>query len=94
MASDKITAKDMMAVTKVDWNKLAARAGFEDGVTAKAHYEPLFNRNYGRSGDAPRKRPSLHDNEPKTLDTEDGNKQYAHKSFVSRDPYDLEDGEI
>ncbi|KAJ3558135.1 hypothetical protein NPX13_g9779 [Xylaria arbuscula] len=84
MASEKITAKDMMAV--VDWDKLAARAGFEDGATAKAHYEPLLD--HGHGGDTPRKRQSLHDNTPKTLETEDGNKQYA------RNPYDLEDGEV
>ncbi|RYP82660.1 hypothetical protein DL769_001567 [Monosporascus sp. CRB-8-3] len=89
MASEKITAKDMMAV---DWDKLAARAGFEDGATAKAHYEPLLNRDHG--GDAPRKRQSLRYSESKTVETKDRNKQYARKSFVSRDPYDLEDGEV
>ncbi|KAI1288778.1 hypothetical protein F5Y03DRAFT_401565 [Xylaria venustula] len=72
MASEKITAKDMMAVAKVDWNKLAARAGFEDGDTAKAHYEPLLNRNH--PDDAPRKRQSPHNSEPETLETKDGNK--------------------
>ncbi|KAI1159450.1 hypothetical protein F5B18DRAFT_636925 [Nemania serpens] len=73
----------------VDWDKLAARAGFEDGATAKAHYEPLLNRDHGHGhgGDTPRKRQNLHDNTPKTLETEDGNKQYA------RNPCDLEDGE-
>ncbi|KAI0812986.1 hypothetical protein GGR55DRAFT_638632, partial [Xylaria sp. FL0064] len=70
--------------------KLAARAGFEDGATAEAHYEPLLNLHHGHhhGGDAPTKRQSLHDNKPKTLETEDGNKQYA------RNPYDLEDGEV
>ncbi|KAJ2998334.1 hypothetical protein NUW58_g360 [Xylaria curta] len=92
MASEKITAQDMMAVAKVDWNKLATRAGFEDGDMAKAHYELLLNRDHG--GNTPRKRQSLHDSEPKTLETKDGNKQYARKSFVSRDPYDLEDGDV
>ncbi|KAI1291223.1 hypothetical protein F5Y03DRAFT_400895 [Xylaria venustula] len=92
MASEKITAQDMMAVAKVDWDKLAARAGFEDGATAKAHYEPLLNRDHG--GDAPRKRQSLRNSESKTVETKNGNKQDARKSFVSRDPYDLEDGEV
>ncbi|KAI1286571.1 hypothetical protein F5Y03DRAFT_402092 [Xylaria venustula] len=74
----------------VDWNKLAPRAGFEDGATAKAHYEPLLNRDYGHGhcGDASRKRQSLHDSKPKTLETEDRNKPYA------RNPYNLEDGEV
>ncbi|KAI1119322.1 hypothetical protein F5Y14DRAFT_445856 [Nemania sp. NC0429] len=88
MASEKITAKDMMAVAKVDWNKLAARAGFEDGATAQAHYEPLLNRHHGHGGDATRKRQSLYDSKPKSLETEDRNKQYA------RNPYGLEDGEV
>ncbi|KAI0502796.1 hypothetical protein F5B22DRAFT_46079 [Xylaria bambusicola] len=76
----------------VDWDKLAARAGFEDGATAKAHYEPLLNRD--NPSDAPRKQQTLRNIKPKTLETEDGNKRYARKSFVSRDPYDLEDGEV
>ncbi|KAI0388695.1 hypothetical protein F5Y17DRAFT_463460 [Xylariaceae sp. FL0594] len=90
MAYEKITAKDMMAVAKVDWDKLAARAGFEDGATAKAHYEPLLNRDHGHGhgGDAPRKRESPRNSKPETLETEDGTKQYA------RNPYDLEDGEV
>ncbi|KAK5627747.1 hypothetical protein RRF57_003462 [Xylaria bambusicola] len=50
--------------------------------------EPLLNRDHGHGGDGPRKRQSLHDSKPKTLETEDGNKQYA------RNPYDLEDGEV
>ncbi|KAI0968782.1 hypothetical protein F4678DRAFT_463973 [Xylaria arbuscula] len=54
MASEKITAKDMVAVTKVNWDKLAAKSGFRDGATAKAHYEPLLHRDH--AGDAPRKR--------------------------------------
>ncbi|RYP70201.1 hypothetical protein DL771_005588 [Monosporascus sp. 5C6A] len=37
-----ITAKDMMALAKIDWEKLAARAGFKDGATAQAHYQPLL----------------------------------------------------
>ncbi|KAI3335906.1 hypothetical protein F4824DRAFT_500393 [Ustulina deusta] len=41
--SNQITASDMMAVAKVNWEKLAAKAGFQDGATAKAHYEPLLN---------------------------------------------------
>ncbi|GAW25091.1 hypothetical protein SAMD00023353_0103790 [Rosellinia necatrix] len=41
--SERITARDMMAVAKVDWNKLAARSGF--GATAKAHYESLVHCN-------------------------------------------------
>ncbi|KAI3342004.1 hypothetical protein F4824DRAFT_495869 [Ustulina deusta] len=72
----------------VNWNKLAARAGFEDGATAKAHYEPLLNCDHGHGGGAPRKRQSPYDSKPKTLETEDGNKQYTHN------PYDLEDGEV
>ncbi|KAI1158978.1 hypothetical protein F5B18DRAFT_47945 [Nemania serpens] len=46
----------------VDWNKLAARAGFEDGAMAKAHYEPLLHRDHGHShgSDTPRKRQSPH----------------------------------
>ncbi|KAI3333818.1 hypothetical protein F4824DRAFT_502807 [Ustulina deusta] len=96
MAFEKITAKDMMAVAKVDWDKLAVRAGFEDGATAKAHYEPLLNHDHGYShgGDAPRKRQSLRKSNPETLETEDENKQYARKSFVSCDLYDLEDWEV
>ena len=27
---------------QIDWEKLAARAGFEDGAKARAHYEVLF----------------------------------------------------
>ncbi|KAI0903467.1 hypothetical protein F4823DRAFT_568656 [Ustulina deusta] len=92
MASEKITAKDMMAVAKVNWEKLAAKAGFQDGATAKAHYEPLLSRD--DTGDASRKQQSPHDSKHETLETEDGNKQYARKSFVSRCPYDLEDGEV
>ncbi|KAI0977532.1 hypothetical protein F4678DRAFT_455679 [Xylaria arbuscula] len=42
--SERVTAEDMMAVAKVNWEKLAARAGFKDGSTARAHYEPLLNR--------------------------------------------------
>ncbi|RYP02655.1 hypothetical protein DL766_010254 [Monosporascus sp. MC13-8B] len=26
----------------IDWEKLAARAGFKDGTTAQAHYQPLL----------------------------------------------------
>ncbi|RYO92149.1 hypothetical protein DL762_001807 [Monosporascus cannonballus] len=37
-----ITANDMMALAKIDWEKLAARAGFKDGATAEAHYQPLL----------------------------------------------------
>ncbi|KAJ3553993.1 hypothetical protein NPX13_g10737 [Xylaria arbuscula] len=77
-----------MAVAKVDWDKLAVRAGFEDGATAKARYEPVLNRDHGHGSDAPRKRQSPYDSRPKTLETEDGNKQYA------RNTYDLEDGEV
>ncbi|KAI0435723.1 hypothetical protein F4803DRAFT_557706 [Xylaria telfairii] len=87
MASEKITATDIIAVAK---DKLATRAGFEDGATAKAHYEPLLNHDHGHghSGKVPQKRQSPYDSKPKTLETEDGNKQYA------RNPYDLEDGEV
>ncbi|KAI0508332.1 hypothetical protein F5B22DRAFT_650188 [Xylaria bambusicola] len=87
MASEKITAIDMIAIPK---DKLATQAGFKDGATAKVHYEPLLNRNHGHDygGDAPPKRQSLHDNKPKTVATEDGNKRYA------RNPYDLDDGEV
>ncbi|KAI1358029.1 hypothetical protein F5Y08DRAFT_130899, partial [Xylaria arbuscula] len=35
--SEKITAKDMIAVAKVNWEKLATRAGFKDGAMARAH---------------------------------------------------------
>ncbi|KAI0408215.1 hypothetical protein F4802DRAFT_594652 [Xylaria palmicola] len=59
MASEKVTAKDMMAVAK---DKLAAKAGFRDGATAKAHYEPLLNRDL--AGDAPETRQSPYDNKP------------------------------
>ncbi|KAI0805891.1 hypothetical protein GGR55DRAFT_680689 [Xylaria sp. FL0064] len=54
-------------------NKLAARAGFEDGAAAKVHYEPFLNRDrdHDHGGDAPRKRQSSHDSKPKTLETED-----------------------
>ncbi|RYO95236.1 hypothetical protein DL764_007721 [Monosporascus ibericus] len=38
----QITANDMMALAKIDWEKLAARAGFNDGATAQAHYQPLL----------------------------------------------------
>ncbi|KAI0818433.1 hypothetical protein GGR55DRAFT_674266 [Xylaria sp. FL0064] len=31
----------------VNWDKLAAKAGFGDGATAKDHYEPLLNRDHG-----------------------------------------------
>ncbi|RYP60126.1 hypothetical protein DL771_010614 [Monosporascus sp. 5C6A] len=37
-----ITANDMMALAKIDWEKLAVRAGFKDGATAQAHYQPLL----------------------------------------------------
>ncbi|KAI0388287.1 hypothetical protein F5Y17DRAFT_463853 [Xylariaceae sp. FL0594] len=56
MASEKITPSDTIAV---NWEKVAAKVGFKDGATAKAHYEPLLNPD--RPGDAPRKRRSSHD---------------------------------
>ncbi|KAI0139858.1 hypothetical protein GGR57DRAFT_509541 [Xylariaceae sp. FL1272] len=40
--SGQITASDMLAVAKVNWDELAARAGFKDGATTKAYYEPLL----------------------------------------------------
>ncbi|KAI3322829.1 hypothetical protein HD806DRAFT_523115 [Xylariaceae sp. AK1471] len=43
---------------------------------------------------ADKDRQSPRNSEPETLKTEDGNKQYACKSFVSRNPYDLDDGEV
>ncbi|KAI3340360.1 hypothetical protein F4824DRAFT_487319 [Ustulina deusta] len=100
MASEKITAKDMMAVAKVNWEKLAAKAGFKDSATAKAHYEPLLNPD--RPGDALGKGQRSHDNKAasmrvktETLETKDGNEQYTRNSFASRCcPYDLEDGEV
>ncbi|KAI0399841.1 hypothetical protein F4802DRAFT_602579 [Xylaria palmicola] len=44
MASDKVTDKVMMAVAKVNWDQLAAKAGFRDGATAETYYEPLLSR--------------------------------------------------
>ncbi|KAI0398763.1 hypothetical protein F4802DRAFT_603665 [Xylaria palmicola] len=98
MASDKIAAKDIMAVAKVNWEKLADRAGFKDGATAKAHYEPLFNPD--RPGDAARKRHSSHDTEAglKRVKTELSDiKNMAESEQVKTNPYycssDIEDGE-
>ncbi|KAI1182220.1 hypothetical protein F5B17DRAFT_421491 [Nemania serpens] len=83
----------------VDWDKLAARAGFKDGATAEAYYGPLLNPDH--PSDAPAKRQSSHDYKTalkrvktETLNAKDGNKQCARKSFVSRCPYDLEDKEV
>ncbi|KAI0147298.1 hypothetical protein GGR57DRAFT_505760 [Xylariaceae sp. FL1272] len=59
--SGKITASDMVAVVKVNWDKLAARAGFQDGATAKAHYEPLLLPR-DRPGDTSNTRQTSRDN--------------------------------
>ncbi|RYP54744.1 hypothetical protein DL768_000568 [Monosporascus sp. mg162] len=32
----------MITFAKIDWKKLAARAGFKDGATAEAYYQPLL----------------------------------------------------
>ncbi|KAI0160818.1 hypothetical protein GGR57DRAFT_499495 [Xylariaceae sp. FL1272] len=40
--SNQNTASDMMAVAKVNCDKLTTRAGFQDAATALAHYEPLL----------------------------------------------------
>ncbi|KAI0977462.1 hypothetical protein F4678DRAFT_455604 [Xylaria arbuscula] len=97
--SDQITASDMMAVTKINWEKLAAKAGFKDGATAKAHYEPLLNTD--RPGDAARKRQNLYGTEAaqECVKTELSDIRSATKSErVKTDTYycssDLEDGEV
>ncbi|KAI3335393.1 hypothetical protein F4824DRAFT_501018 [Ustulina deusta] len=99
MASEKITAKDTIAVAKVNWEKLAAQAGFKDGATAKAHYEPLLNPD--RPGDALRKGQRSHDNKAasmrvktETLETEDGSKHDTHNRFTPCYLSDLDDGEV
>ncbi|KAI1390444.1 uncharacterized protein F4822DRAFT_428779 [Hypoxylon trugodes] len=40
--SDPITASDIMAVVKINWEKLAAKAGFKDAATARDHYGALL----------------------------------------------------
>ncbi|KAI1502477.1 hypothetical protein F5X99DRAFT_407973 [Biscogniauxia marginata] len=40
--SGRITASDIMAVIKINWEKLAVKAGFKDGATARAHYGALL----------------------------------------------------
>ncbi|KAI0191354.1 hypothetical protein F4808DRAFT_465402 [Astrocystis sublimbata] len=81
--SEQITASDMVAIAKVNWDKLAAPAGFKDGATAKAHYEPLIRRN------GP-------DNPPKMRQTSHVNNTAAtpSKTGTYQLPSDLEDGEV
>ncbi|KAI0403547.1 hypothetical protein F4802DRAFT_598941 [Xylaria palmicola] len=89
--ANQITASDIMAVAKiqesfetkpiVDWEKLAAKAGFKDGATAQAHYEPLLDPD--RPDDAARKRHTSYNTT-------------ASPKQVKADPYNLsnfEDGE-
>ncbi|KAI3331114.1 hypothetical protein F4824DRAFT_488331 [Ustulina deusta] len=97
--SEKITAKDMIAVAKVNWDKLAAKAGFRDGATAKAHYEPLLNPD--RPGDTLGKGQCFRDNnaalkrvKTETLETEDGSKHDTHNRFTPCYLSDLDDGEV
>ncbi|KAI0536655.1 hypothetical protein GGR58DRAFT_502998 [Xylaria digitata] len=91
---NQITASDMMAVAKVNWEKLAAKAGFQDGATAKAHYEPFLNPDH--PGDALRKQQSSYDNKAASMrvKTEDVNKHDTRNRFTSCYPSDLEDGEV
>ncbi|KAI2604649.1 hypothetical protein GGR54DRAFT_644349 [Hypoxylon sp. NC1633] len=93
--SDPITANDMAAVTKVDWEKLAAQAGFKDGATAKAHYEPFLNPNH--PGDTLGKPQNSHDNKAAlnqfTTGVEGGNKHLARNYSALGYPSGLEDGE-
>ncbi|KAI0904013.1 hypothetical protein F4823DRAFT_616533 [Ustulina deusta] len=86
-------------IPEVNWEKLAAKAGFKDGATAKAHYEPLLNTD--RPGDAAKKRQNLYDTEaaPECIKTELSDIKSTIKSErVKTDTYycssDLEDGEV
>ncbi|KAI0398823.1 hypothetical protein F4802DRAFT_603595 [Xylaria palmicola] len=98
MASDKITAKDMMAV---NWEKLAAKAGFEDAATARAHYEPLLDPRCPNSTCAAAgQKQRSHDNKAasmqvktETLEAVDGDDRYARNHFTSHYLSDLKDGE-
>ncbi|TGJ78184.1 hypothetical protein E0Z10_g10578 [Xylaria hypoxylon] len=90
--SEKITAKDMMAVAKVNWEKLAARAGFKDGATARAHYEPLLNLDY--PDDALGKKPGSKRVNTETLETGHGNNHDTRNRFTSCYSSDFEDGEV
>ncbi|KAI1499781.1 hypothetical protein F5X99DRAFT_410698 [Biscogniauxia marginata] len=100
--SDPITASDIMAVVKINWEKLAAKAGFKDAATARAHYETLL-----RPDDLdppPRKRKATDDTKDPSkrgrlevpvakeasLKTEDG----ARGQFTSHYLYGLEDDEV
>ncbi|KAI1496545.1 hypothetical protein F5X99DRAFT_413989 [Biscogniauxia marginata] len=88
--SDRITASDIMAVVKINWEKLAAKAGFKDGATAKAHYGALLQPD---DAEGPSKQSKLDAPITKEADvkTEDG----SHGQLTSHYLYDeLEDGEV
>ncbi|KAI0409856.1 hypothetical protein F4802DRAFT_592739 [Xylaria palmicola] len=55
--SEAITAVDMMALVKVDWEKLAAKAGFKDGVAAQAYYGGLLSTDGPGDGSGDNKKP-------------------------------------
>ncbi|KAI1181634.1 hypothetical protein F5B17DRAFT_436549 [Nemania serpens] len=81
-----------MAVAKVNWDKLAAKAGFKDGATARAHYEPLLNRNH--PDDALGKKLGSKRAEAETFETGHGNTRDTGNRFMSCYSSDLEDGEV
>ncbi|KAJ2979094.1 hypothetical protein NUW58_g7295 [Xylaria curta] len=73
----------------INWEKLAAKAGFKDGATARAHYGTLLQPD---DSNGPSKRGRLEAAVAKEADvkTEDG----ARGQFTSHYLYGLEEGEI
>ncbi|KAI1159511.1 hypothetical protein F5B18DRAFT_664462 [Nemania serpens] len=87
--SEKITVGDIMAV---NWEKLAAKAGFKDGATARAHCEPLLNRDH--PDDALGKKTASKRVKAETLELRHGKERDTCNSFMSCYSSDLEDGEV
>ncbi|KAI0190100.1 hypothetical protein F4808DRAFT_465724 [Astrocystis sublimbata] len=90
--SERVTAKDMVAVAKVNWEKLAAKAGFKDGATARAHYEPLLNRN--NPNDALGKKTASKQVKAENLEMAHRNTRDTCNRFTSYYSPDFEDSEV